>query len=48
MRWGGFFDLDGLRHTIDRLTNLSLAEDFWDDQQEAQKLMRERAAAEER
>ncbi len=47
MRWGGFFDLDGLRHTIDRLTNLSLAEDFWDDQQKAQKLMRERAAAEE-
>ncbi|MFZ1866283.1 MAG: peptide chain release factor 2 [Polyangiales bacterium] len=44
---GGFFDLDGLRHTIDRLTNLSLAEDFWDDQQKAQKLMRERAAAEE-
>ena len=26
MRWGGIFDLDGLRHNVDRLTNLSLAE----------------------
>jgi peptide chain release factor 2 len=47
MRWGGIFDLEGLRHTIDRLTNLSLAEGFWDDQDRAQKLMRERASAEE-
>ena len=47
MRWGGIFDLDGLRHNVDRLTNLSLAEGFWDDQQKAQKLMRERASSEE-
>lgn len=47
MRWGGIFDLDGLRHTIDRLTHASLAEGFWDDQQKAQKLMRERSTAEE-
>ncbi len=47
MRWGGIFDLDGLRHTVDRLTNLSLRDGFWDDQKRAQKVMRERAAAEE-
>ncbi|MGB5267506.1 MAG: peptide chain release factor 2 [Polyangiales bacterium] len=44
---GGTFDLDGLRHEIDRLSNLSASEGFWDDQQRAQKLMRERASAEE-
>ncbi|MGB5812474.1 MAG: peptide chain release factor 2 [Polyangiales bacterium] len=44
---GGIFDLDGLRHTVDRLTHASLAEGFWDDQQNAQKLMRERSSAEE-
>jgi len=32
---------------VDRLTNLSLAEGFWDDHQKAQKMMRERASAEE-
>ena len=47
MRWGGIFDLDGLRHNVDRLTNLSLAEGFWDDQQKAQKMMRERSSSEE-
>ena len=46
-RWGGIFDLDGLRHNVDRLTNLSLAEGFWDDQQKAQRLMRERSSSEE-
>jgi len=46
-RWGGIFDLDGLRHEIDRLSNLSASEGFWDDQKRAQKLMRERASAEE-
>ncbi|MGB5351435.1 MAG: peptide chain release factor 2 [Polyangiales bacterium] len=44
---GGTFDLDGLSHEIDRLSNLSASEGFWDDQQRAQKLMRERASAEE-
>ena len=47
MRWGGIFDLDGLRHSLDRLTNLTLAPGFWDDQKRAQKLMRERASVEE-
>jgi peptide chain release factor 2 len=47
MRWGGIFDLDGLRHTVDRLTNLSLRDGFWEDPQRAQRLMRERANAEE-
>ncbi len=46
-RWGGIFDLDGLRHNVDRLTNLSSTEGFWDDQKKAQQLMRERASAEE-
>ncbi len=46
MRWGGIFDLDDLRHEVDRLTNLSSEPGFWDDQQAAQKLMRERANAE--
>jgi len=47
MRWGGIFDLDTLRHTLDRLTNLSLAEGFWDDPKRAQKTMRDRANAED-
>ncbi len=45
-RWGGIFDVPGLKHTVDRLTNLSLREGFWNDQAEAQKVMKERAAAE--
>ncbi|MEM7435583.1 MAG: peptide chain release factor 2 [Myxococcota bacterium] len=44
---GGIFDLEGLGHTVDRLTHASLAEGFWDDQDRAQKLMRERSTAEE-
>ena len=47
MRWGGTFDLDGLRHNLDRLTNLSMAAGFWDDPKRAQKTMRERAGVEE-
>ena len=47
MRWGGIFDLDGLRHTVDRLTNLSLRDGFWDDPERAQSVMRERSNAEE-
>lgn len=46
MRWGGTFDLDGLKHEVDRLTNLSLREGFWDDREEAERLMRERGRAE--
>ncbi|HSN81461.1 MAG TPA: peptide chain release factor 2 [Polyangiales bacterium] len=44
---GRYLDLEGLRHNVDRLTNLSLAEDFWDDQHKAQRLMRERSSSEE-
>ncbi|NLY94995.1 MAG: peptide chain release factor 2 [Myxococcales bacterium] len=44
---GRYFDVDGLRHTVDRLTNLSLREGFWDDPERAQRIMRERANAEE-
>ncbi|MGB5223058.1 MAG: peptide chain release factor 2 [Polyangiales bacterium] len=44
---GRYLDLDGLRNNIDRLTNLSLGEGFWDDQQKAQKMMRERSSSEE-
>ena len=47
MRWGGIFDLDSLRHELDRLNNLTLAPGFWDDQKRAQKLLRERSAAED-
>lgn len=47
MRWGGIFDLDSLRHELDRLNNLTLAPGFWDDQKRAQKLLRERASVEE-
>jgi len=47
MRWGGIFDPAGLKHTVDRLNNLSLAEGFWDDPKVAQKMMRERADASE-
>ncbi len=46
MRWGGTFDVDGLKHEVDRLTNQSLREGFWDQREEAEKLMRERARAE--
>jgi len=47
MRWGGIFDPAGLKHDLDRLTNLSLREGFWDDAAEAQKLMRQRAKIED-
>lgn len=46
MRWGGTFDVPGLKHEVDRLTNLTLREGFWDDRIEAERLMRERARAE--
>ncbi len=44
-RWGGTFDIDGLRHEVDRLESLTAREGFWDDQEQAQKILRERAAA---
>ncbi|MFW6066870.1 MAG: peptide chain release factor 2 [Myxococcota bacterium] len=42
---GGTFDVDRLRHRIDRLTQDSLAEGFWDDPKQAQKILRERSTA---
>ncbi len=47
-RWGGIFDIDGLRHEVDRLESLTLREGFWDDAEGAQKVLRERAAAQEK
>lgn len=47
MRWGGTFDLDGLKLRIESLTHDSQAEGFWDDQEQAQKIMQERSGLEE-
>jgi peptide chain release factor 2 len=48
MRWGGIFDIGGLRHEVDRLESLTLREGFWDDAEAAQKVLRERASAQEK
>ena len=45
MRWGGTFDVDGLRHEVDRLEAITLREGFWDDNEAAQKIVQERANA---
>jgi peptide chain release factor 2 len=45
-RWGGIFDVPGLKHEVERLDNLSVREGFWDDQEKARKVMRDRAKAE--
>jgi len=45
-RWGGIFDLDGLKRRIDGLNNRSLREGFWDDQDAAKALLAERAGLE--
>ena len=47
MRWGGIFDLDGLKLRIESLTHDSQAEGFWDDQEAAQKVMQERSGLED-
>ena len=44
-RWGGLFDVDGLRHEVDRLESLTLREGFWDDNDAAQEILQKRAAA---
>ncbi|HKO92570.1 MAG TPA: PCRF domain-containing protein, partial [Polyangiaceae bacterium] len=44
--WGGIFDVDGLRHRIESLNHDTQAPGFWDDQERAQKLLRERAGYE--
>lgn len=46
MRWGGIFDVDSLRHKIESLNHDSQAPGFWEDQERAQKLLRERAGYE--
>lgn len=44
--WGGIFDVDTLRHRIESLNHDSQAPGFWEDQERAQKLLRERAGYE--
>jgi peptide chain release factor 2 len=44
--WGGIFDVDGLRHRIESLNHDTQVPGFWDDQERAQKLLRERAGYE--
>lgn len=43
MRWGGIFDVDGLRYQSDRLENRTLVPGFWDDAEAAQKVVQEKA-----
>lgn len=42
-RWGGIFDLGGLKRQVDGLNNRTLRDGFWDDQEGARKLLAERA-----
>ena len=46
MRWGGIFDLDGLKRQLDHLDAQTSAEGFWDDPERAQKTVQERAGIE--
>ncbi len=46
MRWGGIFDLDGLKRQLDHLNAQASAEGFWDDPERAQALVQERAGVE--
>jgi peptide chain release factor 2 len=46
MCWGGIFDVDTLRHKVESLNHDSQAPGFWEDQERAQKLLRERAGYE--
>ncbi|MET0285569.1 MAG: peptide chain release factor 2 [Polyangiales bacterium] len=43
---GGIFDVDGLRHRIESLNHDTQAPGFWDDQDRAQKVLRERSGYE--
>lgn len=45
MRWGGIFDVPGLQREIERLDAVSAREGFWDDADEAQALLQQRASA---
>ncbi len=46
-RWGGFFDLPALSTRIEHIDSQTSAEGFWDDQDAAQGVLRERASLEE-
>ena len=48
MRWGGIFDLDGLRLELERLDHEVSKEGFWDDQERAQATVQERSAVQEK
>ncbi|MBK6578829.1 MAG: peptide chain release factor 2 [Sandaracinaceae bacterium] len=43
---GRYLDVEGLQHTVDRLTHESLRDGFWNNQEAAQRVMKERSAAE--
>jgi peptide chain release factor 2 len=45
-RWGGIFDVDGLRRQLDALNDRAQREGFWEDPDAAQKLLSERAILE--
>lgn len=45
-RWGGIFDVEGLRRQLDHLDAQASAASFWDDPERAQKLVQERAGIE--
>jgi len=46
VRWGGFFDVDGLKRQLDHLDARTSAEGFWDDPDAAQAVVQERAGVE--
>lgn len=46
MRWGGIFDVDGLKRRLDHLDAMTSAEGFWDDPDRAQSVVQERAGIE--
>ncbi len=45
-RWGGIFDVDGLKRQLDYLDSKTSSEGFWDDPEAAQAIVQERAAIE--
>jgi peptide chain release factor 2 len=46
-RWGGIFDVEGLRRKLDGLNDRSQREGFWDDAEKARAVMSERADVEQ-
>jgi peptide chain release factor 2 len=46
-RWGGIFDVEGLRRQLDGLNDRSLREGFWDDPDAAKELLSQRASVEQ-